>query len=102
MNLIFAIVWLAVSLVIFALPWLDPNGRPLSILGGNVSAGFFSLLLCLYNLARWWSARVAAAAREAARQTLPRKRAAESERHPRPYQAPDPTFNFTDEPPRDR
>ena len=102
MNLMFAILWLVLSVGLFALPWLDPQGRSLTIGNTNISAGWFGLLLFLYNLARWWIARNNAATREAAlrKENFLRRRPEERREKDRPYVPPDPNFNFTEEPPR--
>jgi hypothetical protein len=97
MHLFFALFWLVVSLILFALPWLFPGARPLTIGTTDISLGWFGLLLCAYNLIRWWIARSNAATRQTQRESFLR-RTSDSRPKERPYQAPDPNFNFTERP----
>jgi hypothetical protein len=99
MHLIFALIWLAVSLALFALPLLHPRGMAVTLGPTGVSAGWIALLLCLYNLVRWWSARAHAANRRALREDFHRRRPQASPDQAEPYRPPDPNFDFTEQPP---
>jgi hypothetical protein len=96
MNLIFAFMWLVVSLVLFALPWIHPRGMAVTIGDTGLSAGWFGLLLCLYNLVRWWVARVQAANQQALREDFLRRHPPAPAQETPPYRAPDPTFDFSE------
>jgi hypothetical protein len=100
LNLTLALIWavMGVGLIVYQATTGDPRWQ-LEMGGVSVSYGWFALLLCLYNLARWWSGRNA----EAERLAVLLAQAAHRRRHRRPAEPgggePDPNFNFTDEPP---
>src|SRR4051812_8302278 len=56
MNLILALVWFALGVGV--LIWEFVNGQSLGLpLLGGLSPAWLAALLCLYNLARWYSER---------------------------------------------
>jgi hypothetical protein len=101
MNLILAVMWLLVAVVAVALPWLDPDGRlPMSRGRSTLLLAGGALLLALYNLVRWWYAPALAADRRAIQEALARRRSGDKDNAPEPYRAPDPDFDFSDQPPK--
>jgi hypothetical protein len=97
MNLILAIVWLVGAAVLFA--YERQTGNPwLRIRGTDLSLGWLLLVLGLYNLARWVSIRSGQAARRAMQQAQDQRQQPARFRQRR-EQPPDPTFDFTNEPP---
>jgi hypothetical protein len=97
MNLILAVVWFAVGVGWLAATWTNPDALPVIHLGGaKFSPAWLALLLCGYDVIRWWmrprrqSENSLAAALEARR----RRHSLEG----RPKQPTDPTFNFTEGP----
>jgi hypothetical protein len=90
-NLVLAFVWLAVGLGILLWPWLDPEAKVGRV---DPTLGWVALILCCYNLARWWVSRAAARERQAMREQLARCQSTETEA--RPERPPDPNFDFTD------
>jgi len=72
-NLILAAVWALAAAMIFALPLLNQDMGPWLIPGTQVSMGWFALVLCAYNLVRWWTTRARTSDHEPLR-TLPRPR----------------------------
>ena len=95
-NLLLAVVWLAVGVLLLVWQWYDPNAPSRSILNTGISWGWLALLLALYNLVRWWAGRSAAAERRLEAEARARYH---REHHPRPVQEPDPTFDFSKPPP---
>jgi hypothetical protein len=89
-NLVLAGIWLVLGLAFLLLPVVDPDGA-----GGRVNPlfGWVGLVLCVYNLARWWVARQAALERQVRQDAHARRRVEEA---PRPDRPPDPNFDFTD------
>jgi hypothetical protein len=89
-NLFFALIWLVLGVGILVWDWLHPDAPPSSFRG---SAGWLALVLCLFNLVRWYTTRAGRLTREAYQRSLrPVRRSA-------PDRAPDPDFDFTDSPP---
>ena len=98
-NLALAFIWglLGVALIAYHATTGDERWRIWFL--GNISAGWAMLLICVYNVARWWSMRTLLAAKRA--EIIARARR-EREHHagPRPeYGEPNPEFMFGDEPP---
>lgn len=100
LNLFLAIFWFILGIGLIAYHSLtgDENYRLPGVFNlGRVSIGWLALLLVAYNLARWYAWKMAQndrIARDlalATRERLGRHRDASTE--------PDPTFNFTDDPP---
>jgi membrane protein implicated in regulation of membrane protease activity len=88
---IFAVIWFVVAVVWFGVVW-ERSDLP-------VLPAYFALLLCVYNLVRWWT-------RRRRRRPDPLQEALEARRRvhqaeERPHGPPDPNFNFTDAPPTD-
>lgn len=93
MNLALALVWLAVSAVLY---FTVDHGQP----GGDIRAlplSGMALILGLYNLARWWSVRSMPRTYRNPDQVWQERR--RILRRPGDDRTPDPTFNFTDRPP---
>jgi hypothetical protein len=98
LNLYFAVFWLLVGAGLLVWPAVDPQVPRFQILETGLSAGWFGIVLGLYNVSRWWSIRTAARQRQV-REEMALRHAGEQPR--RPPQEPDPNFNFT-EPSGDR
>ncbi len=90
LNLFLAVTWLILGVAWLSWHWSHPEDRSSNI----VAAGWFAVLLALYNLARWWIRRSAAATRRAVEEA---QRRAEDHQRPHPLPPPDPNFVFTDE-----
>jgi len=97
-NLFLALGWLVFGAWLLVMEYAgnSPAGR---IPGTNVSVAWFVLALFVYNLARWYSTRVAAQ-RRAVEAELAWQRRLEARSQERRDLPPDPNFQFTDEPPR--
>ena len=96
-SLIAAIFWFLFGVGWLAAAWTTGDQLPVIHLGGlAIPPGWVALLLCGYNLIRWWlrPRRQAQDALEASLEA--RRRLHRSEE--RPHGPPDPTFNFTDQP----
>jgi hypothetical protein len=99
-NLILALVWgvLGVALIYYNATTGDPRGRIPML--GNISLGWAAELLCLYNLARWWSQRLVLAEKNKAEWVARARRDRDLRVGQRPeYGEPNPDFIFDDEPP---
>ena len=83
-NLILALVWLVLALVLFAWPWL---GLPAFRFTG---ACWLFLVLCTYNLVRWWAGRWSRLNRSSINQQ-------DRPRRYHPEGPPDPNFDFSDQ-----
>lgn len=95
-NLLLGIVTFLGAIAIFVYQAFNDDGR-WYILGTRISAGWFLLLLTLYNLARWYSSRAWGSEEESLRIAMEaRKRQARDREHGRGE--PDPTFDFSDRP----
>ena len=81
-NLILALVWFAVGLVFFAWPLL---GLPPLRFSGM---GWLCLVLCAYNMVRWWAGRLSA---------FNQKPLDLRPRGYHPEGSPDPNFDFSDQ-----
>ena len=98
-NLILAFVWAVAGfgLLIYHARTNDPHWR-IHIIDGDLSMGWAALVLCGYNLVRFYAHRLALADRRA-REEMQLRRAEMLARKPRPeYGEPNPDFNFTNEP----
>ncbi len=96
MNLMLAIVWLFLAVGVFG--WEFLTGQPGPRMWGNLSFGWLGLLLCLYNLARWWGEKTYRREQQALREAQDR-RYWETRRKFEPGGDIDPNFDFTAEPP---
>jgi hypothetical protein len=100
MNLFFALAWLLAGVGILVWQYTT-HAQSLFIWIGDtpVSAGWFALVLAVYNVVRWWSVRAyrkqAKAATDAWQERMRRRR--HPDRTDRPA-TPDPTFDFSDKP----
>jgi hypothetical protein len=98
MNLILAVVWFVVGVGWLATTWTQGDALPVIHLGGiQFSPAWLALLLCGYNVIRWWLRP-----RRHAQNSLAAALEARRRRHSlegRPKQPTDPVFNFTEEPP---
>jgi hypothetical protein len=98
LNLVLALMWLAAGVGLLGMYYLtdDPRWR-VTIGGGDWSLGWLALLLCVWNLVRWYAVR----ADRMRRQSLEELRAGRRypARRPEPIGEPDPAFNFSDDPP---
>jgi hypothetical protein len=98
LNLYLAVFWLVLGVGLVAWHWLDPETQTLRIRGTDWSPGWLGIVLAVYNLVRWRSIRLAY--QQQAMHEEQWRRLQERERQKRREQIePDPTFNFTDEPP---
>src|SRR5436190_24113195 len=97
MNLLMAALWLAVAVVVFFKSQGD--GKEAFYYHGSNWFLFscLALLMFVYNIARWWSLRTAAAQQQALRDALARQR--EQEDRTRSERARDPNFDFREYPP---
>jgi hypothetical protein len=78
---------------------LHPENRLLTIHGTGISVGWILLVVAVYDLVRWRSRRAMGRQSEpVAEAWRPRRRIQERE-DSRPPVTPDPTFDFTREPP---
>ena len=97
LNLIMAVVWFVVGVGLLVVTYtMGDAALPFRVRFLPISPGWLALLLCVYNVVRWWShprrrPDPLAAALEV------RRRMHRDRDNPPP--APDPTFNFTDAPP---
>jgi hypothetical protein len=90
-HLIIATFWLIVVIVVLSWHWLHPEQQVVPILHFNIwLAVSLAFVFAAYNVVRWWSIRTSRVSR-----SFDLRRSAA----PRREQPPDPTFNFTDEPP---
>jgi hypothetical protein len=97
-NLFLGLLWLLGGVVLLA--WHAFTGDPRFRLPlHNLSGGWACLVLALYNFVRWWSQR--SWQQEMRREELLRaqRERAHWEQHRAAYDNPDPTFQFTNEPP---
>ena len=97
MHLLLAIVCLGGAAAIFYQQATSDASR-WYILGSKISMGWFLLLLAVYNLARWYSARAGREEQRAARlvEEARQRQARQREHHPREY---NPAFDFSNNPP---
>jgi hypothetical protein len=96
-KLFLAILWLVLGVGLFVWPavtggpgWRFPLGDT------SFSVGWVALALALYNLAGWFVVRAYRAEVRARQQAEARR---QRFRPSQPIGDPDPTFNFTDDPP---
>lgn len=99
LNLLMAVVWFVVGVGLLVVTYtMGDDALPFRVRFLPISPGWLALLLCVYNVVRWWSRprrrRDPVAAALEARRRMHRERE-------NPPPAPDPTFNFTDAPPPD-
>jgi hypothetical protein len=96
-SLIAAIFWFLLGVGWLAASWTVGDLLPPIRLGGlEIPPASVALLLCGYNLVRWWL-RPRKRSQDSLEATLEaRRRLHRSEE--RPHGPPDPTFNFTDQP----
>jgi hypothetical protein len=99
MNLILACLWLVLAGLFFLSPYLDLDKRLFNLGSNSILVGFLALMMCLYNVARWWSVRSSSAHQQAIREAMARQRHPDEDR-PRPESPPDPNFDFREGPPR--
>lgn len=90
-NLILALLWLLVAGFLFVWPVVHPEVRMPTLMGSDLSLGWAALALCIYNSLRAWFTFSAAAAR---------RRQDRAEQTDRPKRIVNPTFDFTERPPR--
>jgi hypothetical protein len=64
LYVILSLIWLGLAVVAFAMPWLDPHGRPWTFPGTNISLGWVALAFFGYNVARWYAERMRKRQRE--------------------------------------
>jgi len=96
MNLILAIIWLLLTIGFFGWKTFTGNeGWQVGPAGNSISAGWLTLVLCIYNLVRWYSQR--ANRQESKEQFLARGRHVPHAREP--VGDPDPNFDFTSDKP---
>jgi hypothetical protein len=98
-NLLLAAIWLVLALGLLAWPWLT-GGPPfkLKILDRQVWAVWPVLVVCAYNLIRWWSMW----SYERQRRAQGIQQAVRARGHFRRREPPgeaDPNFDFTSDPP---
>ena len=98
MNLIMAVVWCTVAVGWWATTAAKGDVLPVVHFGGvQFSPAWLALLLCLYNIVRWWlrPRRGDLYSLSAALQERRRRHSLEA----KPREPSDPQFNFTDRPP---
>jgi hypothetical protein len=72
--------------------WIDFSGM-------RISMGWVALLLGAYNLVRWWGARMMKAQRKQEAEQAEKAERNRPKKREEPPAAPDPTFDFSDQPP---
>jgi hypothetical protein len=97
MYLAVAVFWFLVAVGLLLWPVLEPERVPPLVGQSGTFAAAVALLLALYNVVRWWAARALARQHQATLEAT--RRRAEARAHPRPWQEPDPTFDFTEQSP---
>jgi hypothetical protein len=98
-NLALAFIWGIVGVVLIAYHVTTGDTRWRLPFPGNLSAGWAALLICLYNIARWWSQRLIQAEKKALWLARARRGEHNAQNPPPPYGVPNPDFRFSDEPP---
>jgi hypothetical protein len=99
MHVILALIWLLLAALVFV---QEASSGPLQMrirLGGaNLSIGWIMLALAGYNLARWYSTRLYRQESAARYEAVQRRYRRQRDEPPSPPAAPDPNFQFTQEP----
>ncbi len=101
MNLILAVVWFVVGVGWLATTWTKPDALPVIHFGDlQFSPAWLALMLCGYNVVRWWlrPRRQAENSLAAALEARRRRHSLEG----RPERPIDPTFNFSEGTPESR
>ncbi|HYT90320.1 MAG TPA: hypothetical protein VEL76_16555 [Gemmataceae bacterium] len=100
MNLILAVCWLLVAVVLMVLSATSPDA-PYARLGQTgLPTVIVPIFFFFYNLGRWWAVRAAERRRKLRQPPAHRRDRHEHDRaRERP---PDPNFDFTDQPPPPR
>jgi hypothetical protein len=95
MNLILAVVWFVVGVGWLATTWTQGDVLPVIHIGDlKFSPAWLAMLLCAYNVIRWWLRP-----RRQAQNSLADALEARRRQHSlegRPIQPTDPRFNFTE------
>jgi hypothetical protein len=95
-NLILAVCWLLMAVVLFGLLWTSPDA-PYARLGHTgLPTAIVPVIFFFYNLVRWWAIRNAEQRRRMLSQPLGRRRYRRDS--PERERTPDPTFDFSDKP----
>ena len=99
-NLVLALVWGLFGIVLIAYHSYtgDPRWRA-HLIGGDLSLGWAALLICAYNLVRYYFYRMVLADRRAAEELRIRRAQILARKPPPQYGEPNPDFRFSDEPP---
>lgn len=100
-NLMMAVFWVILGVPMVIYHWLHPGAAFDNILGTGISAGWLCIVLGLYNVARWWSARSYAAYRQHLEETALRRHRREDATPPGGREL-DPNFMFNDPPRTER
>ena len=100
LNLGFAGFWLLIAAGLLYMQWVNPDQASFRIRGTNIPLLWLAVLLGLFNLVRWWSARSYARQRQARREEEERRE--RDRRRDRPAAPPEynPAFDFNN-PPRE-
>jgi hypothetical protein len=96
MNLILGILWLLGGAALLGYEFATGE-RPFSIRAVNINPGWVMLLLAAYNFVRWYGSRMGRDDAQALR-IVHEARLRQARTRERPI-APDPTFDFTSNPP---
>lgn len=97
LNLVMAVLWFVVGIALLVATYtLGDAALPFRVRFLPISPGWLALALCAYNLARWWARRRPRRDPLAAALEARRRMHRDQEGPPK---MPDPTFNFTDNPP---
>jgi hypothetical protein len=97
-NLFMAIFWLFLGAALIIAQGLRPDVRWMRLCGTDLSIGWAAIVLCVYNLVRWWSLRSYEAQRRALDEAYER-RLREAEQRPLAHEEHNPDFDFGNSPP---
>ena len=95
LNLLMAVVWFVVGVGLLVVTYtVGDAALPFRVRFLPISPGWLALLLCLYNVVRWWSGPRRRRRDPLAEALEARRRMHRDRDNPPP--APDPTFDFTE------
>lgn len=98
LNLFMAIFWMVLGAGLVLYHWMFPGEQFLRLRWTDWSPGWLILVLAVWNVLRWWSARAAEADRRLEENLVYER---QHRRHPLPVerdQPPNPDFDFSSAP----